>query len=56
MGDEKMSETETVKIPKVTADYIKKQDLFKIYCTLDNFVINALILRLEDLKLKGIFK
>ena len=47
---------ETVKIPKVTADYIREQDHFKIFSSLDDFVMQALSLRLEDLKLKGIFK
>ena len=47
---------ETVQIPKATADYIREQDHFKIYSSLDSFVMDAVSLRLEDLKLKGIFK
>ena len=45
---------ETVKITKATADYIRKQDHFKIYSSLDDFVMQAVSLRLEDLQLKGI--
>jgi len=58
LGDEKMSKEteayETVQIPKVTADYIKKQEHFKIYSSLDSFVMQAVSLRLENLKRKGI--
>ena len=45
---------ETVNIPKVTADYIRKQEHFKIYTSLDAFVMHAVSLRLEDLKTRGI--
>ena len=60
MGDEKLTEEtetyETVQIPKVTADYIRKQEHFKIYSSLDSFVMTAVSLRLEDLEMKGIMK
>ena len=47
---------ETVKIPKVTADYIREQEHFKIYSSLDSFVMDAVSLRLIELKTKVIFK
>ena len=56
MSEKEPEAYETVQIPKVTADYIRKQEHFKIYSSLDSFVMQALSLRLEDLKMKGIMK
>jgi hypothetical protein len=47
---------ETVQIPKATADYIKKQEHFKLYTSLDNFVMEAVRRHLEELIRTGIMK
>jgi len=45
---------ETVQIPKVTADYIKKQEHFKLYTSLDDWVMEAVRRHLEELIRTGI--
>jgi len=42
---------ETVQIPKATADYIEKQDFFKLYNSLDKFVMESIRLHLRNLQL-----
>jgi hypothetical protein len=49
-----LSKTETVQIPKETADYIRKQEFFKLYNSLEEFVMEAVRNQLEKLMLEGI--
>ncbi|MCK4885073.1 hypothetical protein KAS24_03280 [Candidatus Bathyarchaeota archaeon] len=57
MIDEKLTKIEeteayeTVQIPKVTADFIEKQPFFKLYESVDSFVMEAIRLYLQELKL-----
>ena len=44
-----MSEQEeTVKIPKPMADWIRNQDLFKLYSDLQEFVVDAVRRQMEN--------
>ena len=47
---------ETVQIPKATADYIRKQERFKRYTTLDEFVMEAVRRHLDELMRIGEIK
>ena len=42
-----MSEDVTVKIPKAMADFIRKQEWFKLYDDLDEFVVDAVRHQME---------
>jgi hypothetical protein len=53
---EKTEDFETVQIPKATADYIRKQGFFRRYNDLDDFVMDAVRKRLDELMLEGIAK
>lgn len=50
------TKTETVQIPKATADFIRKQEHFKIYSSLDDFVMEAVRKHLRELMMDGIMK
>jgi hypothetical protein len=51
-----LSKTETVNIPKATADFIRKQDIFKLYDSLDDFVMEAIRVQLRKIMKSGIMK
>lgn len=42
-----MSEGVKVKIPKVVADFIRKQEWFKLYNDLEDFVVDAVRRQVE---------
>lgn len=46
----------TVQIPQATADFIEKQDVFKLYSDLDDFVMEAIRVQLRELMKSGIMK
>ena len=50
------AETETINIPKAAADYIRKQEHFKLYTSLNEFVMEAVRRHLEELMRAGIIK
>ena len=50
--NEKTLAFETVQIPKATADFIKKQDFFKLYNSVDEFVMEAIRIQLREQKVK----
>jgi hypothetical protein len=51
MSKQETETYETVQIPKATADYIRKQERFKLYTDLDEFVMEAVRLHLKKLQL-----
>jgi len=59
-GEEKLNKEteayETVQIPKATADFIEKQDFFKLFTSVDEFVMEAVRRHLEELIRTGIIK
>jgi hypothetical protein len=51
------AKTETIEIPEATANFIRKQDVFKqLYTSLNDFVMDAVRKQLEELMKVGIMK